>query len=269
MKVIRNVFGDILLLIIAGISLVPFIYMIITSLKVTYDSFSFDLSFSSLTFENYINIFSNESFLRYFFNTSIIAFSGVILSLVLSTLAAYAFAKMDFKGNDKIFLFMIMTLIVPSQVIMIPLYIIMKNLGWINTYWALILPIPSAFGVFIMRQAILNVPKELIESAKIDGCSDFKILIRIVVPLIKPALITLAIFTFMGAWNEFLWPLIVTTKDSMRTLTVGLSTIQNQYITNYGSMMAAATLTFLPPFIFYIILQSKFVEGVSLSGIKG
>ncbi len=145
---------------------------------------------------------------------------------------------MDFKGSDKLFLFMIMTLIIPSQVTMIPLYIIMKHLGWINSYLALIMPIPTAFGVFIMRQAILGVPKELLESAKIDGCSDFRILIQIVLPLIKPALITLAIFTFMGAWNEFMWPLIATTKDAMRTLTVGLSTLKTFQITNYGQMMA-------------------------------
>lgn len=269
MKKIRNMFSNILLIFISGISLIPFLYMILMSLKVTYNSFSFDVSLSSLTLQNYIGIFKNENFSRYFLNTTIISFSGVILNLVFSTLAAYSFAKMKFRGSDKLFFFMVMTLIIPSQVTMIPLYIIMKTLGWINTYWALILPIPTAFGVFIMRQAILNVPKELLESAKIDGCSDFRILVQIVLPLVKPALITLAVFTFMGAWNEFLWPLIVTTKDSMRTLTVGMSTLQNQYITNYGSMMAAATLTFLPPFIFYTILQSKFVEGVSLSGIKG
>lgn len=269
MKLCRKIISDVSLMCIACISLIPFLYMIIISLKVTYNAFDLDLSLSSFTLDNYINILKNESFLRYFLNTSIISFSGVALNLLFSILAAYSFAKMNFKGSDKLFLFMIMTLIIPSQVTMIPLYIIMKNLGWINTYWALILPIPTAFGVFIMRQAIINIPQELLESAKIDGCTDFRILFKIVLPLIKPASITLAIFTFMGAWNEFLWPLIVTTKDSMRTLTVGMATLQNQHISNYGSMMAGATLTFLPPFIFYLILQSKFVEGVSLSGIKG
>lgn len=269
MKKKRKILSDTMLIVIACISIVPFLYMLVTSLKVTYNSFDFSLSLSSLTFQNYIDIFSNKSFMRYFFNSAFISVSGVLLSLIFSSLAGYAFAKMEFKGNDKIFFFMVMTLIIPSQVTMIPLYIIMKNLGWINTYWALILPIPTAFGVFIMRQAILNIPKELLESAKIDGYSDFKIFTKIVLPLIKPAIITLSIFTFMGAWNEFLWPLIVTTKTAMRTLPVGLATLQTQHVTNYGSMMAAATITFLPPFIFYLVLQSKFVEGVALSGIKG
>ncbi|HBF9958696.1 carbohydrate ABC transporter permease [Clostridioides difficile] len=269
MKTARRLLSDGLLLFIACASLVPFIYMLIISLKITYNSYSLDISFSTVTLQNYIDIFTKKGFAQYFFNTAIASFSGVLLNLVFSTLAGYSFAKMDFKGSDKLFLFMIMTLIIPSQVTMIPLYIIMKHLGWINSYLALIMPIPTAFGVFIMRQAILGVPKELLESAKIDGCSDFRILIQIVLPLIKPALITLAIFTFMGAWNEFMWPLIATTKDAMRTLTVGLSTLKTFQITNYGQMMAGATITFLPPFIFYLILQSKFVEGVSLSGIKG
>lgn len=269
MKAIKRFFSDGLLLAISFMALVPFIYMIIISLKVTNNSYDISLSLSSVTLQNYIDVITRNGFARYFFNSVVISLSGVLLNLVFSTLAAYAFAKMEFKGNDKIFLFMIMTLIIPTQVTMIPLYIIMRQLHWINTYMALILPIPTAFGVFIMRQAILGVPKELLESAKLDGCSDFKILIKIVLPLIKPALITLSIFTFMGAWNEFMWPLIVSTKDAMRTLTVGLSTMQGQHITNYGSLMAGATITFLPPFIFYLILQSKFVEGVSLSGIKG
>lgn len=269
MKVVKRFLSDSLLLAISFMALVPFIYMIIISLKITHNSYDVSLSLSSITLKNYIDVITRSGFGRYFFNSVLISLSGVVLNLIFSTLAAYAFAKMDFKGNDKIFLFMVMTLIIPTQVTMIPLYIIMKHLQWINTYMALILPIPTAFGVFIMRQAILGVPRELLESAKLDGCSDLKILIKIVLPLIKPALITLAIFTFMGAWNEFMWPLIVSTKDAMRTLTVGLATMQNQHVANYGSLMAGATITFLPPFIFYLILQSKFVEGVSLSGIKG
>ncbi|SHH88820.1 carbohydrate ABC transporter membrane protein 2, CUT1 family [Clostridium collagenovorans DSM 3089] len=264
-----RIFSNTILLILAGISVIPFVYMIITSLKVTYNSFDFSISLSSLTLSNYVEIFSNKNFGRYFLNSAFISVSGVILTLVFSSLAGYAFAKLEFKGNDKIFLFIVLTMIVPAQVTMVPLYIIMKYLGWLNTYWALIIPIPSAFGVFIMRQAILNVPKELLESAKIDGYSDLKILIKIVIPLVKPALITLSIFTFMGAWNSFLWPLVVTTKDAMRTLPLAMSTMQLQHINNYGSSMASATIGFLPPFIFYLILQRKFVDGVSLSGIKG
>ncbi|MFX0549599.1 carbohydrate ABC transporter permease [Hathewaya histolytica] len=268
MRSAKRIIGDILLLIIGSVMIVPFLYMIITSFKITY-TYSFDFSLSNLTLKNYMAIFKDTNFFIYFINSFIIAILGVILTVTFSSLAAYAFAKKDFKGNNKIFFFMIATLIIPSQVTMIPLYIIMKNLGWINTYYALILPIPTAFGVFLMRQAILNIPNDLMEAARIDGYSDFQIFIYIVLPLIKPAILTLSIFTFIGAWNEFLWPLIVTTKDSMRTLTVGMSTLQAQYIVNYGMVMAGATLTFIPSFIFYLVLQSKFIEGVTLSGVKG
>ncbi len=269
MKSIRRTLLDLLLLIIACCAMVPFLYMLITSLKVTYSAYDFGITLDEVTLQNYITIFTETEFARYFINTTIIAFSGVLLNLVFSSLAGYAFAKLKFKGNDKLFLFMVVTLIIPSQVTMIPLYIIMRQLDWINTFWALILPIPTAFGVFIMRQSILNIPEDLVEAAKLDGCSDMRVFLQIILPLIKPAILTLSIFTFIGAWNEFLWPLIISTDDSVRTLTVGMSTLQAQYTPSYGLNMAAATLTFLPPFIFYLILQNKFIEGVTATGIKG
>ncbi len=269
MKSIKRILGDILLLMIACCMIVPFIYMIITSLKVTYTAYNFDFSLSNITLQNYITIFKEKNFLHYFINSMVISMGGVILNVFFSSLAGFAFAKKDFPGNDKLFFYMIMTLIIPSQVTMIPLYIIMRNLGWINSYYALILPIPTAFGVFLMRQAILNVPDELLDSARIDGCSDIRMFFQIIIPLIKPAIITLTIFTFISAWNEFLWPLIMTTDDSVRTLTVGLSNMQSQYTVNYGLVMAGATLTFLPSFIFYLIMQKQFVEGITLSGMKG
>lgn len=269
MKSFFRFIGSIILLIIGLIAIIPFIYMIMTSLQHVYTSVDFKVSLRGMTLDNYKFIFESRNFSRYFLNSTFITISGVILNIVFSSLAAYAFAKMKFRGNNKIFFFMIMTLIIPTQVTMIPLYIIMKHLNWINSFLALILPIPTALGVFIMRQAIINIPNELLESAKIDGYSDFHIFTKIVIPLIKPAIITVSIFTFIGAWNEFLWPLIVSVDDKTRTLTVGLSTLQTQYTPNYGVMMAAATLTFLPPFIFYLILQKRFVEGVAATGLKG
>lgn len=265
----KKMMGNLILLVIISCMIVPFVYMIMTSFKVTYTAYNFNFSFSNLTFENYSKILFEKNFFHYFINSTFICLSGVILNVLFSSLAGFAFAQKNFKGNDKLFFYMIMTLIIPSQVTMIPLYIIMRSLGWINTYWALILPIPTAFGVFLMRQAILNIPKELIDSARIDGSSDIRIFFQIVLPLIKPAIMTLSIFTFIGAWNEFLWPLIMTTNDNVRTLTVGLSTLQNQYTVNYGLVMAGASLTFLPAFIVYIILQKQIVEGVTLTGIKG
>lgn len=258
-----------ILIVISAVMMIPFAYMIMTSLKVSYTAYNFSFSLDELTLENYREIFKNTNFTVYFFNSLVISLSGVVLNIIFSSMAGYSFAKLNFKGRDRIFLFMLLTLIVPSQVILLPLYIVMRSLGLLNTYLALILPLPTAVGVFIMRQSILKIPRDLIDSAKIDGCSDYKIFIEVVLPLIKPAIIALSIFTFIGAWNEFLWPLIATTSDSMRTLTVGMASMNSQYTMNYGLVMAGSTLTFLPSFIFYIILQKKFEEGVALSGIKG
>jgi multiple sugar transport system permease protein len=243
--------------------------MFFTSFRVTYTAYNFSFSWNELTLSNYKEIFTRTSFLLYFFNSLFISISGVILNIVFSSMAGYAFAKLEFKGRDKIFIFMLLTLIIPSQVTLLPLYIIMRKMELLNTYMALILPIPTAMGVFIMRQSILKVPRDLIDSAKIDGCSEGRIFIELVLPLIKPAIITLSIFTFIGAWNEFLWPLIATTSNSMKTLTVGMASMNAQYSVNYGLVMAGATMTFMPSFIFYLILQKKFEEGVALSGLKG
>ena len=191
------------------------------------------------------------------------------MAVIVSRRAGYAFAKIKFPGNDLIFFIFIMTLIVPSEVIIVPLYLTIKNLGWLNTYQALILPLPTALGTFIMRQAILGVPNELLEAAKMEGCSNVNILWKIIMPLVKPAILTLAIFTFVGAWNNFLWPLIVSTKSEMKTLPLMLSATKTQFEQNIGLTMACAAVNFLPPFIFYILLQSRFKEGVVLSGVKG
>lgn len=269
MKYVLKIIGYITLILISAIMIVPFIYMVFTSFKVTYTAYNFDLSFNNWTIANYVQILSEGAFFKFFINSTIISIAGVILMIVFSVLAGYSFAQLEFKNKNQLFFYMIITLIIPSQVTMIPLYIIMRTLNWLNTFYALILPIPTAIGVFIIRQAMLEVPKDLIESAKIDGASELRILFQIVLPLIKSAVVALAIFTFVGAWNEFLWPLIATSDESVRTLTVGLSTLKARNTVNYGLVMAGATITFLPSFIIYIILQNKFVEGITLSGIKG
>lgn len=265
----KKIVGSTLLLMISACMILPFLYMVITSLRITHSEYVIDLSLDGFTIENYKNVLQRYSFLKFFINTIIIATSGVILNVTFSSLAGYAFAKKEFKGSSALFFFMISTLIIPSQVIMTPLYLIMRELDWINTFKGLILPLPTAFGVFLMRQAILGIPDELLESARMDGASELTIFTQIVLPLIKAPIIALTIFTFIGAWNEFMWPLIMTTDDTVRTLTVGLSTMGAQYNPNFGQIMAATTLTFLPSFILYLILQKKFVEGITLTGMKG
>ena len=243
--------------------------MILMSLKSTTNAYDFTLSLSDMTFAHYQKIFSDPTFIRYFFNSVFVALAGVLLTLFTSCTAGYAFAKLKFKGNDLLFFLIILTLLVPSEVILVPLYLVVRGFGWVNTFKALILPLPTAFGVFVMRQAILAVPDELIESAKIDGASNAKILRAVILPLVKSAMLTVAIFTFIGAWNNFTWPLIITTEDAYRTLPLALTAMKTQYDTDVGLTMACAAITFLPPFIFYLFLQSKFEEGMALSGLKG
>lgn len=239
------------------------------SFQSTYNAFDFKFSLDTFTLKHYNEIFQNPKLLRYLLNSVIYSIGGVLLTLVFCSLAGYAFAKLDFKGNDLLFFIVIITMIIPIEVILVPRYIIMKNLHWLNTFRALILPVPGAFGVFIMRQAIMGLPKELLESAKIDGCTNLQILLKIVLPLVKSALLMLTIFTFMMTWNNFLWPLIVSTKETMRTFPLGLAAMKAQYDNNVGSLMASATINFLPPFLLYFLLQKRFVEGVSMTGLKG
>lgn len=269
MKKITWICRDLFLICLILICVLPFAYMFMMSFRSTVNAYDFQFNLSDLTLKQYLKIFNDPVFLRYFFNSAVVAVAGVFLTLFTSCTAGYAFAKLKFKGNDKIFFLVILTLLVPSKVILVPLYLVIKNLGWINTYQALILPLPTAFGVFLMRQTILSIPSELIESAKIDGASNSSILWRIILPLTKSAMLTLSIVTFIGAWNNFLWPLIVATKEEMRTLPLALTTMKTQYEIDVGLTMACAVVTFLPPFIFYIILQSRFEEGIALSGLKG
>lgn len=269
MKKLLRIGSDILLLGLILICVLPFVYMLLMSFRSTVNAYDFRFGISNLTIEQYVTIFEDPVFVRYFFNSVYVAGAGVILTLFTSCTAGYAFAKFRFKGNDKLFFLLILTLLVPSKAIMVPLYIVVKGLGWINTYKALILPIPTAFGVFLMRQTILGIPEELIESAKLDGASNVKILWKIILPLTRSAMMTLSIVTFIGAWNNFLWPLIVATKDEMRTLPLALTTMKTQYEIDVGLLMACAVVSFVPTFIVYLVLQSKFEEGVALSGMKG
>ena len=268
-KLVRHGVSDVILLGVIIVSVFPFLYMLMMSFKSTINAFDFDFSPDKLTLEQYVKVFEVDNFERYIFNSVFVAVAGVILTLAVCSLAGYAFAKMNFKGNDKWFLFLILTLIVPSEVIIVPLFLIARGLGWLNMYRALILPLPTALGVFIMRQAILDVPSDLIDAAKIDGCGNFKTFVRVVLPVVRSSLLALAIFTFVGAWNNFLWPLVACTKEEMKTLPLALSLMKTQYNTDVGLTMACAVINFLPPFLFYIFMQSKFKEGLTMGGVKG
>lgn len=230
-------------------------------------SASFD--FSSMDLRNFKNLLSNFPVLTYVKNSLIVVFCACFFNVVTATMAGYAFAKKKFPMKEGIFWLYLATLMLPGQVILIPVFTIMKQMNLLNTYPALFLVILDAFGVFLMRQFMEGIPDELIESAKIDGCGELRIFLQIIVPLSKPVIVSLVVFTFITSWNDFIWPLVMVTKDEMKTLTLGLSMLQNNYVSNYGLVMAGATVAFIFPFILYCILQRKFVEGIALSGIKG
>ncbi|SEU05277.1 carbohydrate ABC transporter membrane protein 2, CUT1 family [Lacrimispora sphenoides] len=256
------------LLFAALLAMAPFIYMMLVSLT---QKTVLDLNFENADFSfiNYNRVFRNFNLATNLANSIIVTVSACVLNCVISSMAAYAFAKKKFPFRDQLFSIYLATLMIPGQVTLIPVFTIMKKLGLMNTYPALFLPIINAFGVFLIRQFMVTIPDELLEAASIDGCGENRIFISIVIPLIKSVMVSLMIFTFITCWNDFLWPLVIVTKPERQTLTLAISALKGSYSTNYGLVMAGSTLTFLPPFLLYIFLQKQFVEGIAMSGIKG
>ncbi len=257
------------LTLIALFSLLPFVYMVFTSFRQVYSLVDFNFKLSDLNLKNYGAVFTNFPFVLYFRNSVICVIGACSLNVIVSSMAGYGFGKKRFRGRDMIFSIFLATMMIPGQVTMIPIYTIFNKLHMLNTFSAMILPIVGAFGVFLMRQFAMGLPDELLEAAAIDGCGEVRTFTQIVLPLMRPVIISLTIFTFISEWNDFVWPLIIVTDDQHTPLTLGLSTLSGLYKTNYGLVMAGATLTFLTPFILYIFLQRQFMEGIVMTGIKG
>lgn len=250
----------------------PFIWMLSTSLKTLEEAFRFPPTFipESIQWQNYADIFEAAPFGRFYFNSIVVAVAVTVGQLTTCSMGAYAFARLHFKGRDKMFLMYLATLMVPFQVTMIPIFIIVKNLGWIDTYQALIVPtIFSPYGTFLLRQFFMTIPNELEESVKIDGGGYFRCFFQIILPLTKPALATLGTFVFLFSWNNFQWPLLVINTLNMNTLPLGISFFQGRFATQWNLLMAAATITMLPLLIVYLFAQRYFIEGITLSGMKG
>ena len=260
----------ILLLLGSLIMLTPFIFMLLVSLlpKTAFLSRNFDLSQISL--RNYVDTFHAFPFGRFYLNSIIVATCTTLLQILTASLAAFAFARLRFRGREAIFLLYLTTLMIPFQVTMIPNFILIRYLRWYDTYQALILPASfSVFSTFLLRQYFLGLPLDLDEAARMDGANSWRIWSQIIMPLSGPVLATLAIFNFQGAWNDFLWPLIVTNSEAMRTIPIGLSSFQGQYSTEWHLLMAGSVIALLPVLIIYTFGQNWFVRGITLSGMGG
>lgn len=254
--------------------IIPFLWVLSTSLKPESQAISWPIRWipETLTFENYMSVFMRQDvpILRWFWNSLVIATIHTGLMLLFNSMSAFAFARLKFKGRDILFWTLMGTMMIPPVMNLVPLYGLISSLGWVNNYAAMIFPgLASVFGIFLLRQFFIGIPKELEEAARIDGASSFTIYWRIILPLAKPALIVLALFTFMGNWNDYLWPLIVTTSAEMRTLPVGLAIMQGQFNIQFAKLMAATIFSALPVIILFIFAQRFLVKGIALSGIKG
>lgn len=249
---------------------IPFIWMVLSSFKSEREARTMPPTFwpEEFTFEHYINLFANLNFGTYFINTLIIvAFAA--LGLLFNTMAGYGFAKFKFKGREVVFLAVLATMMIPAQVAMIPVYLILNQMSLTNTMAGIILPgLIAAFNIFLIRQFMTTIPNDLIESARIDGAREFRIFFQIIVPLSKPVLAVQAILTFVGAWNSFLWPLIVANEQSLYTLSVGLALLRGQHASSFALQMAGATVMVIPVLILFIFVQRYIVEGFNTTGIK-
>ncbi|WP_414160665.1 carbohydrate ABC transporter permease [Schleiferilactobacillus harbinensis] len=257
--------------IIILIVLFPFIWLLISSFKYEKDIITYPPHIFSgkYTFENYIKVWDTIPLLDYIKNTVIFAGSTMIISLVLDSMTGYALARMEFRGKSFFYYFIMVSMMIPFMVYMIPLFIEMNKLNLLDTYAGLIIPrATTAFGIFMMRSSFVSLPNDLEEAARIDGLNEWGIFTKIMLPLEKPALMALAVFTLTNNWNDLLYPLILTTTSSMRTLPAGLALFTGQHISFYGPVMAGAVIAMLPLFIIYIFAQKYFVQGTAMSGMK-
>ena len=278
-KNLKNIPIHFVLILASILSLFPFLWLLSTALKGGGENiFAYppQLVPDSPTFENFIGVWNKIHFIKYFLNSFIVAGVTVVLNLLLSSLAAYPLARMDFRGRHFVFFAVLSTIMVPFQAIMLPVYLITLKLnlvdsaGIINGYLGLILPFAvSAFGIFLMRQAFLQIPKELEEAAIIDGCNAWQVWWKVVMPLVKPNLAVLAIFVFIGAWGEFLWPSIVLSNKSLYTLPVGVNDLQGMFSANWRYIAAGALISIVPIIIFFVLMQKFFVSGSTEGAVKG
>jgi multiple sugar transport system permease protein len=262
-----------LLIIVAILFLGPLVYAVSTSLKPADEVFTANphLFGSQLRWQNYADAFTFAPFDRYFLNSLFVAIAGTLVVVVASSMSAYAFARLKFRGREQLFVLFLGTLMVPQEVLIVPMYWLMQSLGWVDSYWALILPWAfTAFGTFLLRQFFLTVPVELEEAARVDGCGPFRAFLRIMLPLARPAIAVLTVFTFISFWGSFLWPLvIINSVEDKGTVPLGLAQFVGQQGTQWNLMMAASVLAMVPTVLLVVLLQKHLVRGLLVTGLGG
>jgi len=260
------------LLVLACLSLLPLLWMLSVSFMPVGEASRFPppLLPSSFTFGNYTELFQRIGMGRYFGNSLIVAGAATTLSVLINAAAGYAFAKLRFAGRDGLFKLLLAALVIPAQVTMLPLFLLMKQLGLVDSLGGVVVPaLASVFGIFLVRQYARSIPDELLEAARIDGASELRIFVSIVLPILRPVLITLAIFTFMASWNDFMWPLIVLTSDENFTLPIALASLSREHIQDVEMMMAGAVVTVLPVLLLFLLLQRHYIRGLLQGSVKG
>jgi len=273
MKFTRRFFGYFVLVLIALSMLIPFFAMVNLSLMPNSDIFSYPPKIFSpkITLQNYVHVFQSIPVARYFLNSLFVAVVTTIGQVMFAALAGYSFARLKFKGSNAVFLVLLITMMIPPQVNIIPLFFLMRELHWVDTYQALIIPgFFGGFGVFMLRQYFLGLPKDLEESATIDGCNLFQTFFKIALPLAMPSIATLSIFTFVSSWNSFMWPLIITNSDKMRTLPVGLAVFKGSFreITSWGDLLACAVICTIPVVFVFLLGKKYFINDLLQGSVK-
>ncbi len=273
-SVIARILLYAVLILIALFFLLPLLWMFSTSIKPRSEWVTLPLTWipHNLTWENYTSILANPTLpiVRWFVNSVGISLIVTVLVVLIDAMAGYAYARLNFIGRDALFALLLATLFLPGIMFIVPNFLTVARLDWLNTYQGVFVPgLASVFGVFFLRQFFQSIPKELEEAAFIDGAGPFTTFFRVVLPLARPAMATLAIITFLGSWNDFLWPLLILSDRTMKTLPVGLAELQGAYVFEYGPLMAGAVIAALPVLILYLFLQRYIVQSVAMTGLKG
>lgn len=269
----RALFGYVVLILCAISMLLPFFWMVLTSFMTNEEIFSYPIRFLPETFDfsNYKNVFVNMPLAKYFLNSLLVSAITTIGQVIIASMAGYAFARFTFRGKELLFIIILLTMMVPPQVNIIPLFYVMRELNLVDTYAALILPgFFGGFGIFLMRQWFIKLPKSVEEAAKIDGSNNFEIFFKIALPLAVPAIMTLAIFTFVSSWNSFIWPLIITNSDEMKTLPVALAAFKGSYRETivWGELMACSVISVVPVIVVFLLGRKYFINDLLAGSLK-